>query len=254
MRKAKLLIFCIVSSICILRGAVMVETNASTFNEDSGTINLTSQNHSVLLVTISGQGSASPELTLDPSGTPTVYDTPVVSRDQGGVLTSIFLVDLGTPSAGSLDFAANGTDGNRQISAFQLYNAALPVEDTATGYTSNLSSGLTASFTGLDAGSFIFSVGHAKQGASGNGLESASGTPTLTQTDSRNRNSFLSSTSVYAYTTDVSGSASLTLSGSDTTDDATMSAVAIAAIPEPSTLALLGLAGLAAMLGGFRRR
>jgi len=233
--------------------AVIVE-NSSTLNQSSGTITLNAASNSVLLVAVSAQDpSASPEVTLDPGGSATVYTTLAVSQTQVGknVIAAIFAIDLGTVSAGTLDFEVNALGGNQVVSAFQLSNAALPAADTATATTANLTTGLDASFTGLAAGSMIFAVAHAAQGQ--NGLPTVTGTPTPTFTASLDRSSFLSSSMGMGYTTGVSGDASLSISGTDTTDGAALAAVAIAPIPEPASLALLGLGSLL-IVGGRRKR
>lgn len=232
--------------------ASVVVVGSSTLNQYGGTISLSGASHSVLLVSVSAQNpTASPEVTLDPNGTPTVYAVPVVSQSEAGkdVLATIFAIDLGTASAGDLEYAVNDLGGNQTVSVFQLSNAALPAADTATATTANLSTGLDASFTGLADGSLIFAVAHAGQGAPTSGVDTVTGTPTPTFAASLDRNSFLSSSVALGYTEEVSGDASMSISGTDTSDGAAMAAIAIEPIPEPATLGLLGLGALALIRG-----
>ena len=172
--------------------------------------------------------------------------------DGDNAFATIFAIELGSVSevvgvdiSWSLD---SGTDRGT-ASFFQLSDAtltgALTDADTSVG-VSPIST--TVSFTGLSAGSFVLSGTAANNNSSG--ITSFTGTPTdpgftFTADEGAYNNGL-------AYSLDVSGDVSIT-TGNNGTREFAMSGIAIAAIPEPGTLALVGIA-FGVMVVSNRRR
>jgi len=217
--------------------------HTDTFSFDAST-------NTVFLVAITYEaGAQTTGVTLDPTGANIGLTKLVESNFNSSIYTAIYGVNLGTVAAGNLDYTLTTTSSlKNSISAIQLSNATLAgIQTDVDGTSNSVTNPLTADFTGLASGSTVVTVVAARKA----GIAfSVGGTPAETSSiasGAQNHHQGIS------YTTGVAGGLTRTWTGDDSTDDTSLSAVAIAVVPEPASLALLGLGGLC-ILGGRGRR
>ncbi len=212
--------------------------NSDLFNAFSlgGTVsyNQVDSNNTVLILAVVGEnGFATASAIYDP-GPDQINAVNHVEVDQNGAWVQLLTFDLGTVSAGNVDITLNGVTGD--VSFFQLEDATVTGLSTASDTATNGIVSTAPDFTGLDSGSFILSAVTSKQGQPSNGTWSADGSPTFSNVfDS---GGFLTGVS---YQTDTTGT-TLSWTHGDVTDNHALAAIAIAAVPEPSSLVLVGLA------------
>ena len=258
MKKSPILFSALLLSVSLVRGAVVtLESFSSVWDADGGTPNtasltLEAANNTVLLAAITyEQSDITSGVVFDPSGSNqgmTQLISNVGNNNGNDVYTAIYGLELGTVSAGSIDVTLSTSSSQKNaMSLFQLSNASLTDYETTVDDTYNSQSNpLTASFTGLDTGSFVLaSVAAKKAGISfTSGGNASAGNTTNTGWENHHQ--------LFSYLENQSGSVSMTFTGDDSSDETTLAAVGIAAIPEPSSLVLVGLALGALMI--FNRK
>ena len=233
--------------------AVILETSSMFTGDNSsrsthtGTIVLNASTDTVLLGIVTGQDAASVSSSAfsaqyDPTGSnASMTELAFVADGDGGnnAFSAIYGISLGSVSAGSKNISWSINTGNAKgtLSLFQLAGATL---DGFSQTTDTGAGTVATSFTGLGAGSFVISAtgvdaNSANYGTSDSGL---TGTPTPTFVDSQDEGSYVNS---ILYTSDVMGSASHSAT-TTSSEKQSMASVAIAAIPEPSSLGLMGIA------------
>lgn len=205
----------------------------------------------LVAVTYESTEQAITTVTLDPTGSDielTKLISSVGTRSGNSTYTAIFGVELNTVSAGNLDYVLETSSSiKNSMSAFQLSNPTLTGILTDTDDTDNsVANPLTAEFTGLDAGTFVLNSVSAKKA----GITfTLGGSPSVTANGAAGGQSHHQA---YSYTTDVLGNYTRTWTSDDSTDATALAAVAIQQVPEPGSLALMGLGGLL-ILSRYRR-
>lgn len=211
----------------------------------------------VLLMVITGHDAAT-------SGFSAIYDvggTDQAMTQLGGLVLSsatadgdnayatIFAIELGAAAAGDVDISwsiDSGTDRGT-ASFFQLAGATLAgVQTDSDTSTTNNPTTTTVSFTGLTAGSFVLAATGVNNNSAS--IDTVTGTPTPDATGKADEGAYNNG---FGYTLNVTGDASITMTDAGTRDWAT-TGIAIAPIPEPASLALVGLGSLL-MLSRSRR-
>jgi len=209
----------------------------------------------VLLLAVTRRNSLAPTVTVNWSGDGGTADAVslLVTEDSGpNRSNTIYGIELGTIGlAETVTFNFDSSDGRAVGTALQLSNATLTGAITAKddGAADGDPIALAATLSGVSSGSFVFA--NAMRASGGSTITFSAPTETILDPISSGRD-----TQRVAYDLDVAaGDYNVAASAAvgSSSPDAHLTAVAIAAIPEPGSLALLGLGGLC-LLGGRRKR
>jgi len=227
-----------------LHAAVMLEASDLNVSTTAGTrsLNLQAATDTVLLVGVTGEGSDATAVTFDPAGTNQAM-TLIDSNGFSGMFAGVWGIELGAVSAGSVDFSISG---GAAYSVVQLSDATLTGALSDNAGNDNQST-ISNTINGIPSGSFVFSViSNAQQSQ---GINSSS----YDSSDEVGANNY---NFAYGYSSDVSGDQTYTWNNpapSSLRDNALVT-VAISPIPEPASLALLGLGSLLVISGRRKRR
>ncbi|GEM_PF-3488693 len=245
-----LLIFAAFCSCSVFADVILGTVNSmvSTYGDDS--ITLTAGADSVLLIAATVENTdTSFSAVFDPSGSNQNFIPIVSSTGVGGSATHILGLALGTVTSGTftIDVTATGSNGGYRV--IQVLDAdqnfANYASDTDVIADDTTSGVLTNSFTGLGAGSFVYTSYSAEQGG-------ISGTFASSDYDVFGDINGSGAVAGSGYATSVSGSPTFTLdtssTGLSTGREINMASVAIPTIPEPSSLILLGLSAVSVLL------
>ncbi|GEM_PF-6205082 len=238
------------AAIIIENQSLLIDTdNVSPYSSFSLVDETNAIQNSMLLVSLTGEGDTTSGVTIDWSGGMGVAANVMVEEEAGSPYTGIYLFDLGDVSSETITIHLPivGQVDRERVSILQLSGGDIDSVISNTGRVTNKSTTGKTTLADVEDGSFVFSVGSTRK--NGRNLVATAGNSDAAawQGNGDGRG--------HGYMWDLDSAAGtrdagFTLSGD--TDGMSISAVSIAAIPEPGTLALLGVAGLA--LGLMRRR
>jgi len=245
-----------------LRAAVVLSASDTFMGDNTNravhteTFNLVNSSDTVLIAVVTGHDA--PDFTFsavyDAGGADTSMTQLALATLVDGsnnAFSAVFGIELGSVSAGSVDLTWEADTGNTRgtMSVFQLSNATLTGFSSATSNTNTPGTGeISTTLNGLAAGSFVLSAtGADNNSVSYNNTASAglSGTPAPTFTDWADEGAYVNT---LIYNADASGTVTHAADPSNASARQAMASVGIATIPEPSSLILMSLSVLSALL------
>ena len=232
---------------CVHAAIVVGSTpaNPADINGDTSmTLDIDAGSDVVLLLSLTRRNSLAPTVTLDWTGGTGVAVTELVTVDAGtNRSNSIFGIELGTVGAvETVTFNFDTSDGRAAATGIQLLGATLTgYGSTSDSYYSNGT--LTGDLTGVAEGSFVFANMSNATPVSTLNFSAPSEVQFSELSTGRDSHRSAYDLDVAAGTYSVSG----TVAGAGGADFSSLTAVSIVAIPEPGTLALVGVAGICAL-------
>lgn len=219
--------------------------DASTTGGNTPAIDLTSTSDSIILVVLSYESNDSINtVSLDLQSSSDVSLTNVGGSFTGATSLDIWAAQLPAPEAGARQFVvvSSNSMSNIGFAAFQLSNAVWdPTPSVESAASPNFGS-LSGTFSGVPNGSLI--IDSINLFSTSDTLSTTGITRSLTSTASTGSNY----TGV-SYTENIQGNTGPTVgwSNSSTTTRGAFAAILITPVPEPTVLALLGLAAIFGM-------
>ncbi|GEM_PF-4864027 len=243
-----------------ISGAIVVEASRFLIDSDSGvnpTLNIVDESggnsNSILLVGVTADSSSSlpaSDVTLSWSGGSNIAGTQLIT-DSGpsNTQTSLWAFDIGNVAAGETVTFNNASSAAREVfSLLQVSGATLAgAETVAFGSNNGNATSASLSFSSLQNDAFVFGVANWRN-------NSRSITGNSANIDSISGANINNRGHMYMLDTAAQASSSTySFNVNSDSDGIAFSAVALNAIPEPSSVLLLGLATLGLTLG-LRRR